>query len=377
MTFLQPARRPHARDIACLTSLRFFAAFWVLSLHYTDLVPYGFVAQTSFFDQGKLGVDFFFVLSGFILTHVYWRGLRDGRFGFARFMQKRFARLYPLHLVTFLAVVAYVVAGRALGLGFSVPEAYSLSGVAPNLLLVHAWGFADRLTWNYVSWSISAEWFAYLLFLPLSLLVLRLPGGPRAKILAAIAFLLVMALVAPGLIGRPLTHLTHDFGIARILPEFLLGIALYHLSRRYDLSPRAALPFVLGSLVLLALIAHFRAADTLAVLLLAGLIFAAASLERQQRAQWLAHPMLIYLGEISYSLYMTHAIVFIVYFKAAKLALGDAYDAYLFLVGPPALILCIATAALSYHSVEMPGRRLLGRPLVLLGAARQASPRRT
>ena len=73
---LQPATAAHARDVACLTSLRFFAAAWVLALHYSERIPGDSRTYTAFFENGRLGVDFFFVLSGFILTHVYLAQLR-------------------------------------------------------------------------------------------------------------------------------------------------------------------------------------------------------------------------------------------------------------------------------------------------------------
>jgi peptidoglycan/LPS O-acetylase OafA/YrhL len=361
MPLFKPAIAPLPDDVRALTALRFFAAFWVLALHYTDFMPADFAAVTGFFAEGKLGVDFFFVLSGFILTHVYLGRLEQGDFAWQGFMLRRFARLYPLHLATFFVVVAYVTAGRLAGIGFSVPEAYTLEAAWPNLLMLHAWGIQDHMSWNYVSWSISAEWFAYLLFLPLSLLVLRLPFGPGGKLVLAGLGLLVASFVAEQAIGRPLTHLTHDFGILRILPEFVLGITLYHAIRTWDLEARHAGAFLAVTLGGILAIVHWRLDGLWAVVLLAFLIFAVASLARQGRLAWLSGPVPVYLGEISYAIYMTHAIVFIVFFRGLGLLLRDPASPHFWWLGPIALALTLVAAMLAHHLVERPARRWLNR----------------
>ena len=353
------ARAPHARDVACLTSLRFFAALWVLALHYSERMPDAFSAWTALFVNGRLGVDFFFILSGFILTHVYLRQLREQRFSFLHFIYKRFARLYPLHLVMLLVVLAYVSIGGWLGISLQNPEVYSWQMLWHNLLLIHAWGMLDSMSWNYVSWSISAEWFAYLVFLPLSLALMRLPGGALTKLVLALAVFTVFYLETPYLIGQKLTLLTYDFAMLRIVPEFLFGISLYHVSLEWDVDPEAGPWLMLGLLTALLGISHFDLGTYPAVLLLGFVIFTAASLERQGRMALLKHPALVYLGETSYSLYMTHAVLFILYFKAMAIVLGGRYGDWVWQIGPLALVAAFLVASLSYHLVELPGRRWL------------------
>ena len=356
---VRPAARPHARDVASLTSMRFFAAAWVLALHYSMQMPVDTVSWTGFFVNGGMGVDFFFVLSGFILTHVYLPSLRTGTFDFRRFVHKRLARLYPLHFVCFLLVLGYVTAGRLMGMSFQDPQVYSWETLWPNLLLLHAWGVLDSMSWNYVSWSISAEWFAYLLFLPLGAVFLRLPCGPLARLALAIAFFALLDRLAPVLVGRELTHLTHDFGILRVLPEFMIGIALYHVSRAWDLEPAAGAWVTGAAVAAVLMVAHFDLGGFWAVLAFCVVIHGAASLERQGRVRWLRHRALVYLGEISYSLYMTHAIVFIVYFKALRLLLGPSYPEWVWYLGPAALLGAMILASIGYHVVEVPARRWL------------------
>jgi peptidoglycan/LPS O-acetylase OafA/YrhL len=148
-------------DIKPLTSLRFFAAFWVVTYHYwPKLAVTGTPALVA---KGYLGVELFFILSGFILCHVYLPSFEAQRFRYGEFLWARLARIYPMHLATLVGIG--LMGGAALAAGFPVEHnLLSLAALPANLALVHAWGFAPVVGWNHPSWSISAEWFAYLAF---------------------------------------------------------------------------------------------------------------------------------------------------------------------------------------------------------------------
>src|SRR3569832_1237739 len=149
-----------AEHLKPLTSMRFFAAMWVVLYHYwPNLDPH----TPALVSKGYLGVELFFVLSGFILCHVYLQGAGEGRFKYGSFPWARLARVYPLHLATLLGVGAMAVGAAAVGIQHHNDIA-NWSVLPANLLLVHAWGFAKAAAWNHPSWSISAEWFAYLTF---------------------------------------------------------------------------------------------------------------------------------------------------------------------------------------------------------------------
>ena len=356
---LQPATAAHARDVACLTSLRFFAAAWVLALHYSERIPGDSRTYTAFFENGRLGVDFFFVLSGFILTHVYLAQLNERRFSFWSFIRKRFARLYPLHIVCIGVVAAYVSLGHYLGITFANAEVYTWHMLWPNLLMIQAWGVLNSMSWNYVAWSISAEWFAYLIFLPLSLIFIKLPGGHLAKLAFAVGTFTALYLATPHLVGQELTLLTYDFAMLRIVPEFMIGVALYHVSQDWDLDHKTGPWLMATALTALLVIAHFDLGHYPAVLLLAFLIAGSASLERQGGVTFLKHRALVYFGETSYALYMTHAILFILYFKALGMVLGNSYDHWVWYLGPPAIIAAFITASIAHHLIELPARHWL------------------
>jgi peptidoglycan/LPS O-acetylase OafA/YrhL len=104
----------------------------------------------AFVARGYLGVDFFFVRSGYIITHVYFASLASPHSGAVWiFLWHRFTRLYPVHITVLAGLVAIV----------------SLAGIAGYVLNnPQDWGVTQSPGWNVPAWSISAEWFAYLLF---------------------------------------------------------------------------------------------------------------------------------------------------------------------------------------------------------------------
>ena len=101
---------PDAANIKPLTAFRFFAALWVVLYHYWPKLDVGFVPAIA--AKGYLGVEAFFILSGFILCHVYLRGFGEGRFQYGDFLWNRLARVYPLHLATLVGIGAMAIVDR-------------------------------------------------------------------------------------------------------------------------------------------------------------------------------------------------------------------------------------------------------------------------
>jgi peptidoglycan/LPS O-acetylase OafA/YrhL len=170
---------------------------------------------------------------------------------------------------------------------------------------MHAWGVSDRWAWNYPSWSISAEWAGYLSF-PLLWAVLR---GQNA---IGLAVVLPLTLLGVGAV-RAIAHaqdlsLTYDGGVMRLFPEFIAGIAILPLLPRL---PRRLNGYWLaaagGSGAVLAAIAGSETATIAALwVLLLGLLLAG---EQGRRPALARVPGLRWLGEISYSYYMSFALV--------------------------------------------------------------------
>ena len=148
-----------AAHIRPLTGLRFFAAMWVVFYHYWANLQIGFTP--ALVEKGYLGVELFFVLSGFILCHVYLEGFGEGRFRFGSFLWNRLARVYPLHLATLLGVMALGLAASAAGMGI---DAHILDwrSLPANLLLVQ--DFVGARPFLGVSWTLIIEIMWYTLF---------------------------------------------------------------------------------------------------------------------------------------------------------------------------------------------------------------------
>jgi peptidoglycan/LPS O-acetylase OafA/YrhL len=344
-------------NIKPLTSLRFFAALWVVLFHYwRNLAVPG---TPAFVEKGYLGVELFFTLSGFILCHVYLTGVGQGRFKYGAFLWARLARVYPLHIATLLGVGAMALAALSLGLPVD-GNILSWRSLPANLLMIHAWGFAPQAGWNHPSWSISAEWFAYLMFPAFGWAAWRLRHRPYVAAAGAVAFLALSYVVFERLAGFPLTRATIAWGALRIVPCFALGCATYLVWRRggelgvADRRDQAAAGAVFfGAGIIVA--AQFGAPDALIVAGFAGLILSLAKLARSG-SSFGSNPAFVYLGEISYSVYMICIPWQLVFVNVATkvMHLSDKkLPWYAWLVFIAAVV---PLSAASYHLIEKPAR---------------------
>ncbi len=312
-------------DLKTLTSLRFFAAFWVVAFHLRLRVDPEQRWALDFIDNGARGVDFFFILSGFVILHVY-----EGEFSRQRFLTKRFARIYPLHALMTLIFIARAVAGG------DAPD-----GVWQSLLLVHAFDTTDGLVLNGVSWTLSAEMFAYLLF---ALVPLR-----QTWLIAMTCLVTFLGAhqLSLSLDKTAFVHLTWDYGAVRILPLFVLGMLLRRLTPL--VSEKQAVAAGIVGIGLLGWIGSMPNVGYAVLVPFMFLIVAGARLSNRQMVS--NSEPLVYLGEISYSTYMIHVLVITASFDLLP-RLGIAT--------PHWAVICLAVLALSsasYHLIEVPARR--------------------
>ena len=342
-----------AQHIKPLTSLRFFAALWVVVFHYW---PHLAVAggMPALVGKGYLGVELFFVLSGFILCHVYLPQVEEGGFRYGEFLWARLARIYPMHLVTLIAMG--LMAGGALAIGLSVdPNVLSFASLPANLTLTQAWGLAPVAGWNHPSWSISAEWFAYVTFPAFAALTLSLRRWPGVAVAAALAFIAIIYPAFQAIAGFPLTKATNAWGALRIIPCFALGCALYLAWRSSVADGRKALAGAAFFTIAVIAAAVFEAPDALIVSGFGGLIISLAQVSKSG-SQRFSHAIFVYLGEISYSVYMV-CIPWEVLFVNVAAKIGHFSDKQL----PPLLwlvflVTLVPVAAASHHLIEKPAR---------------------
>lgn len=344
---------PTPVDLRPLTALRFMAALWVVLYTFWPNLDVGFLPNLA--AKGYLGVELFFVLSGFILSHVYLHAFAEKRFSYRGFLWARIARVYPLHVFTLLGVMALGLAAVAVGMSINA-SVLSWKTLPAHLLMLHAWGFANEAGWNHPSWSISAEWFAYLAFPLFAMAAWPLRKRPWVATAGAAVFLMGLYAAFERLAGFPLTEATFRWGALRIVPCFAYGCALYLVYRRAPL-PRAGL-LALSAAVVMVASASVLAWDAITVLAAGLLILALASIP-DGKAGWLGSKPAIYLGEISYAVYMVCAPWQILAVNLAARATG-AEDKRLHLLVWLGIILgLIAAAAATYHLIERPARKAL------------------
>ena len=363
------------QELQSLTPLRGIAAIWVICFHY-GVVYFGFHPEqfSCIFNKGYLAVDMFFMLSGFVLSHVYWKTFASAPFAsdqaqgrdYWRFISARIARLYPLHLFNLslfliaalgFGIYGYISSGRFEAI--PLHGARSLTALVANVLMLQGLN-AKELAWNYPAWSISIEFLAYFLF-PLALPLIALANGRKRLIFASVAFscLCLFACLGHGDFNQwngPITLL-------RCLPEFIIGALLYagfrdsvwpNWLRRDD----AIAAVLCGMLVLL----HVGAAD---LIIVAGfpLLILSAVMNAGRIAPIVNSAPLVWLGNVSYSLYLAHGLV---QFVATKLltSAGVQNAAHLSSTGAIGLLVAMAGASLlmaafTYREVAIVGRSRL------------------
>lgn len=352
-----PSAPPSAlpADLKALTSLRFVAAAWVVMFAAWPHIANAWALPLA--GKGYLGVEVFFILSGFILSHVYLQAFGEGTYRWKGFLWARIARVYPLHLVTLLGVMALGIGAGLAGLAVD-PGLTDWRSLPAHLTLTQAWGLAPGAAFNHPSWSISAEWFAYLSFPAYAFVAWRLRHRPWLAIAASVAFMLVLYSVFQALAGFSLTRATFQWGALRIVPCFAYGCALYLMHRR---GVRHAGGLALGGAVALVASASLGLPDPVTVIAAGAMILGLGGLDNAQAGP-LASPVGVYLGEISYSVYMVNAPVLLVGTNVAAMLLGTSADAKLPALAVLAVVLMIPlVAAATYHLVEFPARNWLRR----------------
>jgi len=363
---------PKVEALPALTSLRFFAAAYVVAFHYT---PYYFpnVEGPSVIALGYSGVTFFFLLSGFILAYNY----KDADFREPRlrtlFYRARLARVYPVYL---LALAVHVPWFLAWVLKQPMPlKALMGSGAVLAPLGLHAWVPGAACSLDCPSWSVSIELFFYALFPILLPLVLRSPARVAVATLAfwvagsalATSFWQVYgagaSLIAPesgGMGPMLLAEFVKYFPLLH-LPEFVAGLLLFVAWRdnRPPVLFLLALAIAFGALIVTGAssvpepILH----NGLTMLTWAPLILACAAMRRGP----LCSRPLVFLGKISFAIYLLHIPVYAALNTLDRLALHGWLGTHPWVGVTVACLASLVAAAVVHLAVEEPARRRILR----------------
>ena len=270
--------------LSSLTALRGIAALLVVVYHFSkivlddELLPR---SQSSFVQKSYLMVDFFFILSGFIMAYVYghWFVKKCSGSDFRKFFVARFARLYPLHLFTLgwclMLKILLSISGVMPGLSPKMQGMFDLGALPVHLLLLNAFVPNAFLTFNIPSWSVSAEWYTYLLFPVLAWVAAR-QTWMRKILFAALLYVAYWAIIQ--FYGHNFDlNVTHYGGVFRCLIGFGIGMITYagftRLRRWQGLHHGG---WLISICTLLVLGMHFGVSDLFMVSMFPVLIFLAA-----------------------------------------------------------------------------------------------------
>ena len=339
-----------------LTTMRFFAAAWVVLYHYWPLLVAG--EKPALVARGYLGVELFFVLSGFILSHVYLESFGARTFSYGRFLWARLARIYPVHLAILAGLVGLILGAQMAGLNVG-SNVVVWSSIPAQLTLTQAWGFAPLGGWNHPSWSISAEWFAYLAFPAFAAVAWPLRNRPWLAFALASGLVIALNLAFGAIAGFPLTQATIAWGALRIVPCFALGCATWLLWRKGVIAKVGMAKTVVGAAVLLAAFgAGLGLADPAMVLIFGGLILGLGALA-STGSKLLSSRLGVYLGEVSFAVYMVcipWELVFSGLVRGRLAAAEGPLPAWLWVI----LFVGVVPAAMAaHHLVELPARGLM------------------
>lgn len=342
--------------LEALTGMRGIAAWLVVFYHIrlslAGLLPAPVIAVLA---KGYLAVDLFFMLSGFVLWLTYGPRLARGEPAvIGGFWWRRIARIWPLHAVVLagfiLLAIALVVTGKD-------RSGYPFAELPLHVLLIQNWGFTGALAWNHPAWSISTEMAAYLLFPLLAVLGRRALGS--AALVAGLALLLGGLHLLYGASGHSsLGDAITTLGLTRCLIEFTAGTFAARLWLQWHGVPAARQIGLACGLAAAATVTAglwFALAETAWVPLALLLLLLAMALAEGPVARRLAKGPLHWLGEVSYSTYLCHFGLFIVF----KLVLVGA-DLQLGLWQLAAFIgLLVIVSGLSHALIELPAQRAL------------------
>lgn len=317
-------------------------------------------------------VDFFFVLSGFVIASAYGRKLQTGG-QLRRFSIRRFGRLYPLHAAVLAIYVLLQLWALAQHQEDAFSDDFSISGLLASIPLLQGFG-ALALSWNYPAWSISVELWSNLAF---GLYVCWL-GRRSVWVSAAILLITGGYLVVTRQISAPSFHtdtVAAYTDLAQSVFGFIAGTFIYSAYLRIKQTrwrPGLAWECLAVSLVVLEFGFGERFPAPFAPPLFCAVVLIFA-FESGPISALLRRPACIGLGAISYSVYLTHSL-YLLGLETVVQAIADqigqpasvsvAGSDLLNLGGPWAMdaagLACIAItiagSALTYRFIEEPAR---------------------
>lgn len=339
------------KRIDALTATRGFAALMVVFFHFSnDVFPINYFEQ--FFSGGNIAVSYFFVLSGFVMYLAY----EQEQVSYKEFMKRRVGRIAPLYLFALLITIlppllSFFIKSKPLEHEFGLK-------LFLNLEFLQAYVPGYTLTMNIPGWSLSVEMFFYMLF-PLLLYLMR--KNVNRFILLAILFWVVSQAIHLWLVSRypsakPAMHDFIYYNPVFHLNQFMLGICGGYFAG-YFKEKNIKLPSLLLFAGIVLLVNYFpRTISAHNGLFAPFFLLFIISITTKQPG-WLKTKPMVFLGEISYGIYILQLPIYyyVSLINKHRLPLtGIAYFAiYL------AVLILVCTAC--YYLIEKPMRKWVNR----------------
>lgn len=309
-----------------------------------------------------LAVDVFFVPSGFILPFVYHDAAGRMSVPWRRFFVARIARIYPLHLLTIAIVGLMILVANSKGIPMSRP--YYASDLPPQLLLLHAFPYIEKFAWIHPSWSISMEFLAYVAIFPFMTQVFKGDRTLAVKIAAILGLCCLYGLNYWICAAAGANAAMGWYAVGRVSAGFGIGFLLFKIHQQHpaiSLRIQNRCDWILAIFLAGYVASCFRLfAFQWLILLVPFLILALTSNRPSFASRIFGNRFMVWLGSISYSVYMIHTIFGkLVSGLAQRIPHFSFATGSLILVGVFAILL--AVSSLSYSLFETPARRALSR----------------
>lgn len=345
----------HAERSFTLDAMRGVAALSVVARHLNTVLPAEEVQHSILaMPNGYLGVDFFFMLSGFVMARAYEHKLKAG-LSVPRFMEWRLIRLYPMFLLGILLGAAMIAGQIVFHARHALDPAHAVLAFAQNVLMVPDFASGDQLyTLNLPAWTLLFE---VLINLAFGLVLFRLGSVALTALALASAAIYFWGHVRLGDGNLGLTWATVAFGFARIGYAFPMGMVLGRAFSSPAAAPSpwaAAVPLALAWIFFLGPSAGFQFSFDAACLffVLPLTVWLGARLQPPRALRRVCEA----LGDASYPLFVIHFPL-----------LHIAYRLFARMLGVPGWLVVLAfvpavflLAWLIFHRIDVPVRRWLG-----------------
>ena len=297
-----------------LDAMRFVAAAFIVLYHFGPNAPVDLASTAPTFSRGWLATDFFLILSGYILGRAYGRALDEGRLNVSTFFSRRMSRVWPAQLMMLSALAVLVIAASFFGVAPGSPERFQWSDFFAQAGLIHAWGVTQQAGWNEPSWTLSALIVCYAVF-PLVWRATRLLSGRVTALLLALSLLAGASMLSLTVLDHSLFDLPFHQGVLRALPLFVFGLLMARFAGGRFFRRAACLATILaagGALVALQTPERTDLTAFVSILSIAAIVVAADGLRLR------SPPWLTWAADMSFALFITHALVGAVWFGMAE-----------------------------------------------------------